>query len=105
MAAGRIHRNDTKRLIRALEVHELTGQPISSLQTQWVTPTQRHPALWIGLDWDREQLNRRINARVKQMIQAGWREERKVPRRTPNAQAGEVRAQKRGDASQLSLRL
>src|SRR5437764_9356888 len=31
-AAARIHVNDTKRLIRALEVHELTGQPISSLQ-------------------------------------------------------------------------
>ena len=76
-AAARIHRNDTKRLIRALEVHELTGQPISSLQTEWATPTQRHPAVWSGLAWDRQQLNRRINARVKQMMQAGWLEETK----------------------------
>src|SRR5205085_354067 len=37
-AAQRIHLNDTKRLIRALEVHELTGQPISSLQTEWADP-------------------------------------------------------------------
>ena len=74
-AAARIHRNDTKRLIRALEVHELTGRPISSLQTEWTAGRQRHPATWIGLDWDREALNRRINARVKAMIEAGWLEE------------------------------
>jgi tRNA dimethylallyltransferase len=75
LAATRIHRNDTKRLIRALEVHELTGQPISSLQTEWTDPTPRHPAVWIGLEWDRELLNRRINARVRQMIEAGWVQE------------------------------
>lgn len=74
-AAARIHRNDTRRLIRALEVFELTGQPISSLQREWDTPQQRHRATWVGLDWDREVLNRRINARVKTMIDAGWVEE------------------------------
>ena len=74
-AAARLHRNDTKRLIRALEVFELTGQPISSLQKEWAEPAQRHPATWIGLDWDRDALNRRINARVKQMIEAGWLDE------------------------------
>ena len=31
--------------------------------------------MWVGLDWDREALNRRINARVKAMIEAGWVEE------------------------------
>jgi tRNA dimethylallyltransferase len=74
-AAQRIHVNDTKRLIRALEVHELTGQPISSLQTEWTDPKPRHDAIWLGLHWDREALNRRINARVKQMMEAGWLEE------------------------------
>jgi tRNA dimethylallyltransferase len=76
-AAQRIHLNDTKRLIRALEVHELTGQPISSLQTEWSDPQPRHAAIWLGLHWDREQLNRRINARVKQMLDAGWLDETK----------------------------
>jgi tRNA dimethylallyltransferase len=71
-AAARIHRNDTKRLIRALEVFELTGQPISSFQTEWANPTARHRAVWVGLDWERDALNRRINARVKAMIDAGW---------------------------------
>ncbi|MEO6435462.1 MAG: tRNA dimethylallyltransferase, partial [Tepidisphaeraceae bacterium] len=74
-AAGRIHRNDTRRLIRALEVFELTGEPISSLQREWATGEHRHRAMWIGLDWERELLNRRINARVKAMIEAGWVEE------------------------------
>jgi tRNA dimethylallyltransferase len=71
-AAQRIHSNDIRRLIRALEVYQLTGRPISSFQTDWGRPTQRHAARWIGLDWDRDALNRRINSRVKSMIEAGW---------------------------------
>jgi tRNA dimethylallyltransferase len=74
-AAGRIHVNDHKRLVRALEVHELTGKPISSLQTHWASPRPRHPAVWVGLEWDREELNRRINSRVRAMLKAGWVEE------------------------------
>jgi tRNA dimethylallyltransferase len=74
-AASRIHANDTKRLVRALEVYELTGKPISSFQSEWESPTRRHEARWIGLMWDREALNRRINARVKAMIAAGWLDE------------------------------
>ncbi|MGB7161279.1 MAG: tRNA (adenosine(37)-N6)-dimethylallyltransferase MiaA, partial [Tepidisphaeraceae bacterium] len=74
-AAARIHQNDTRRLVRALEVLELTGKPISSLQNEWDAPQARHAATWIGLSWDREMLNRRINARVKAMMAAGWIEE------------------------------
>ncbi|MDB5174231.1 MAG: tRNA dimethylallyltransferase [Phycisphaerales bacterium] len=71
-AAERIHLNDTRRLIRALEVYELTGKPITSFQNEWGVARMRHPATWVGLDWDRETLNRRINARVKGMLAAGW---------------------------------
>lgn len=74
-AAARIHVNDHKRLVRALEVYELTGKPISSFQTHWAAPAWRHRAAWVGLDWDRDTLNRRINARVKAMIAAGWVDE------------------------------
>ncbi len=74
-AAQRIHLNDTRRLVRALEVHELTGQSITSLQQEWGRESMRHPARWIGLDWDREALNRRINGRMKTMMEAGWLEE------------------------------
>ena len=74
-AGARIHVNDTKRLVRALEVFELTGKPISSLQNEWDAPIARHDAKWIGLSWDKDALNRRINARVKNMLAAGWLEE------------------------------
>ena len=59
-----------------MEVYELTGKPISTLQSQWeANQPARHPAVWVGLSWDREELNRRINARVKEMIADGWVEE------------------------------
>jgi tRNA dimethylallyltransferase len=75
-AAGRIHAGDSKRLVRALEVFELTGKPISVLQKQWESnESARIPAVWVGLMWERDELNRRINARVKEMIAAGWVEE------------------------------
>lgn len=74
-AAARIHVNDRKRLIRALEVFELTGKPISSFQTDWESGTTRHEAVWVGLHWEREALNRRINARVKAMMAGGWVQE------------------------------
>jgi len=74
-AAERIHLNDQRRIVRALEVYELTGKPISSLQSEWTSGPHRHPATWFGLSWDKDVLNRRINARVKQMIAAGWLEE------------------------------
>jgi tRNA dimethylallyltransferase len=74
-AAARIHVNDRKRLVRALEVFELTGKPISSFQIDWESGKMRHEAVWVGLAWDREVLNKRINARVKAMMAAGWVEE------------------------------
>lgn len=76
VAAERIHANDSRRLVRALEVFELTGQPISSFQTHWEEKNPpRYAAAWVGLDWDREVLNRRINARTRAMMEAGWLEE------------------------------
>lgn len=74
-AAARIHLNDSKRLVRALEVHELTGRPISSFQTDWDGGVFRHEAVWIGLSWDKDAINRRVNARVKTMLAAGWVDE------------------------------
>ena len=74
-AGARIHLQDSRRLIRALEVFELTGQPITSFQTDWALQQPRHSATWVGLNWDREGLNRRINARVKGMMAAGWLDE------------------------------
>jgi tRNA dimethylallyltransferase len=74
-SASRIHRNDRKRLVRALEVFELTGRPISSFQSDWSRGQMRHQADWYGLMWEKDELNRRINLRVKQMIESGWLDE------------------------------
>ncbi len=76
-AAERIHRNDRRRTIRALEVFELTGTPLSRQQVQWndqvINP--RCASRVICLDWPTETLNRRINARVKAMATSGFLEE------------------------------
>jgi tRNA dimethylallyltransferase len=73
-AAGRIHPNDIKRIVRALEVYENTGEPISSLQTQWEV-VSRYRTVRIGIRRDREDQNRRINLRAKKMMEAGLADE------------------------------
>lgn len=74
-AASRIHPNDFKRIERALEVFHLTGRPISALQTQWDAPGGRYDCRMAALSRPREEANRRINARVRRMIDAGLVEE------------------------------
>jgi tRNA dimethylallyltransferase len=79
-AAARIHPNDARRTIRALEVHRLTGKPISAQQTQWDRASQRDDAFLVVLQWPTERINRRINSRVKAMLEAGLLEEVRVLR-------------------------
>ena len=70
-AAQRIHRNDLKRIVRALEVYTLTGKPISSFQRQFGSGNYRYPCRLIALRRSVEETNHRINQRVKRMIDAG----------------------------------
>ncbi|MCI0478183.1 MAG: tRNA (adenosine(37)-N6)-dimethylallyltransferase MiaA [Anaerolineales bacterium] len=72
VAAARIEPRNKRRVIRALEVCETAGKPISELQTLHA-PNFR--ILRIGLTMPREELYARINARVDQMIAAGLIEE------------------------------
>jgi len=74
-AARRIHPNDQRRIVRALEVIHATGSPISDLQKQWDTGRRRYDCVFIGLSREKEDLSRRINARVKRMIELGLVEE------------------------------
>lgn len=75
-AAARIHANDRKRLTRALEVHHATGRPISTQQTQWESREMpRYESVRFALAWPRQELNRRINARVRAMLSNGWLDE------------------------------
>ncbi|MBT7658099.1 MAG: tRNA (adenosine(37)-N6)-dimethylallyltransferase MiaA [Phycisphaerae bacterium] len=70
-AADRIHVNDKRRLVRAVEVCEATGMPLSSLQAQWGKPMPREDARMIGLSWPVKTINRRINSRVRTMFDQG----------------------------------
>ncbi|MHC4691462.1 MAG: tRNA (adenosine(37)-N6)-dimethylallyltransferase MiaA [Planctomycetota bacterium] len=70
-AAERISPNDTKRIIRALEVYKITGKPISSFQNQFNAQEPLRKWTIIGLRREKAEENKRINARVKRMIRAG----------------------------------
>ncbi|MBN1764814.1 MAG: tRNA (adenosine(37)-N6)-dimethylallyltransferase MiaA, partial [Sedimentisphaerales bacterium] len=83
-AAARIHPNDEKRIIRALEVYELTGQPISSFQQQFRSGQYKYNWQIIGLRREKEDNNHRINQRVKRMIDMGLVEEVKSLLAEPN---------------------
>jgi tRNA dimethylallyltransferase len=69
------HPNDKRRLIRALEVHALTGQAYSSFHTtDGIRRTDIAPLL-IGLEWPREAIYARIDARAAAMFTSGLVEE------------------------------
>jgi tRNA dimethylallyltransferase len=70
-AADRIHCNDEKRIIRALEVYELTGKPISSFQQQFCLPAPKGDWKIIGLRREKDEESKRMNARVKKMLDTG----------------------------------
>lgn len=69
LAAKRINMNDKKRVIRAIEVYETTGQPISSLSSSGAE-LEFEPII-IGLNIERPKLNIRIEARVDKMLNDG----------------------------------
>ena len=60
---------DDRRLVRALEVHELTGRAFTSFM-----PRRRYvrPTVQLGLDTERDALNERLERRVDAMLDAGW---------------------------------
>ncbi|UKA51357.1 tRNA (adenosine(37)-N6)-dimethylallyltransferase MiaA [Arthrobacter sp. FW305-123] len=63
---------DARRVIRALEVHGLTGRPFSSFMPQ---RQYFQPAVQIGLEVDREELRQRLALRVHRMVEEGLEEE------------------------------
>ena len=69
-AAGRLHPNDRRRIVRALEVIELTGQPISDLQTQHDRPAPSSVCV-LAIDVPRASLHDRINRRVIHFMTSG----------------------------------
>jgi tRNA dimethylallyltransferase len=77
-AAARIHPNDERRIVRALEVYHATGTPITALQRQWDSGLRRYEAVFIGLRRDKDDQARRINLRAKMMRDAGLADEVKA---------------------------
>jgi tRNA dimethylallyltransferase len=75
--AAKIDRNDEKRIIRALEVWKLTGEPMSAHQARHDHRTlpRRYEARLVGLSPEREALYKAIDARVDQMVSDGLERE------------------------------
>jgi len=73
-AAAKIHPNDIRRTIRAVEFARSTGRRLSEAQVQWHQAC-RPDARILGLDWPVEAINARINARVAAMMRDGLLEE------------------------------
>lgn len=69
-SASNIHYNDLKRIIRALEVFEMTGKPISQLKSK-DEENLPYETVIVGLDMDRKKLYERIEERIDGMLKAG----------------------------------
>jgi len=74
-SARRLHTHDTYRILRALEVVETTGKPISRHHQEHGFLEQPFRSLKIGLNMDRTDLYEGINARVDAMVSAGFVDE------------------------------
>ena len=70
-AAKKIHPNDTRRVIRALEVYLKTGKQISELQKNRIGLDKGYEIKVFGLDLEREALYSRIDLRVNKMFRLG----------------------------------
>ncbi|HUK39574.1 MAG TPA: tRNA (adenosine(37)-N6)-dimethylallyltransferase MiaA [Candidatus Acidoferrales bacterium] len=74
-ATSRIHPNDQQRIMRALEVYELTGKPMSEWQEAHGFGERPYETLTVALDRERAELYDRINQRCEKMIEAGLLDE------------------------------
>jgi tRNA dimethylallyltransferase len=86
VSAGRLHPNDVRRVIRALEVWHLTGRPLSAWQRQdwWGGDGPRfRPGSCLAIDVPRPELYVRIDRRVEGMFAAGWADEVRQLRELP----------------------
>ena len=71
-SAEKLHFNDVKRVIRALEIYEVTGKKKSEQADEKIP---RFPFVAVSIEYPREQLYERIDMRVRQMFAAGLKKE------------------------------
>ncbi len=81
-----VHPNNKKRLIRALEIYEITGKsPTENFKQQSKKNKSKLKILSIYLEWEKKILNDRIKNRTRMMLKAGWIDEvEKLIRKYPN---------------------
>jgi len=88
-AAVRINSSDPQRIQRALEVCYMTGQPISRLQRDTVSPLTRHRVrAWALTPANRAMLHRRLELRFHSMLAAGFLDEVRSLRQRGDLEAG-----------------
>jgi tRNA dimethylallyltransferase len=75
LAAKQIHENDLVRIVRGLEVHAQTGQPLGELRREHALGAPRYRALRVILDWPQDELNERIRQRTASMFAQGFVDE------------------------------
>ena len=73
-AAAAVHRNDRRRVLRALELAEVGESLVPAEDRLWAKET-RHPTLLVGLDVPKPVLERRIGERTRAMFEAGVEDE------------------------------
>jgi tRNA dimethylallyltransferase len=106
-SSARIHVNDTKRLVRALEVFQQTGRTLSSWQREWWEPGDGAPrveraARIVGLSLPVDELDRRIVLRTRAMLDAGWALEARAVRAGTGFSASSIQALGYRDALRLA---
>jgi tRNA dimethylallyltransferase len=75
ITASKVYPNDLKRIIRGLEVYELTGKTMAELQQRGVYLVPEFEFIKVGLSLDRKELYQRIEKRVDAMFRGGLLEE------------------------------
>jgi tRNA dimethylallyltransferase len=89
-AAGSVHPNDRRRVVRALELAE-AGSSLRPPESELWSASYRRPTLVVGLDVPPDELERRIEERARAMFDRGVQEEaRRALARGPSATAAKV---------------
>ena len=87
--AAALHAHDVRRVVRALEIALGTGEPASARRREWTAPDRRPTAI-VGLARAPEDLERRIRARARRMLEGGALEEAAALRAAGTAPSKEV---------------
>lgn len=74
-SAAKIHPNNRKRLLRALEIYRQTGHTMTYYNHKSIEDGPQYPFSLFAIDWDRDTLYQRMDLRVDQMLEAGLLEE------------------------------